>query len=56
MAGRFEIGRYIDYDRVQDWWGAELPIFRAKLNFDVLRYEFYRDRVAAFACTCARFP
>jgi microcin C transport system substrate-binding protein len=47
-VGRFEIGRYIEYDRVQDWWGAELPIFRGKLNFDVLRYEFYRDRTAEF--------
>jgi microcin C transport system substrate-binding protein len=47
-VGRFEAGRYIEFERVKDWWGADLPIFRGQLNFDVLRYEFYRDRVAEF--------
>src|SRR4029077_20548486 len=23
-VGRFEAGRYIEYERVKDWWGAEL--------------------------------
>jgi microcin C transport system substrate-binding protein len=47
-VGRFEAGRYIEYERVKDWWGADLPIFRGQLNFDTLRYEFYRDREVAF--------
>jgi microcin C transport system substrate-binding protein len=47
-VGRFEAGRYIEFERVKDWWGAGLPIFRGQLNFDVLRYEFYRDREVAF--------
>ncbi len=47
-VGRFEAGRYIEYERVKDWWGAELPARRGMNNFDVLRYEFYRDREAAF--------
>ncbi len=47
-VGRFEAGRYIEYERVRDWWGAELPARRGMNNFDVLRYEFYRDREAAF--------
>lgn len=47
-VGRFEVGRYIEYDRVKDWWGAHLPIYRGQNNFDVLRYEFYRDREVAF--------
>ena len=25
-VGRFEPGRYIEYERVKDWWGADLPI------------------------------
>ena len=25
-VGRFEPGRYIEYDRVKDWWGADLPV------------------------------
>jgi microcin C transport system substrate-binding protein len=53
-VGRFEIGRYIEYERVKDWWGADLPIFRGKLNFDVLRYEYYRDRSTEFEGFTAR--
>jgi len=47
-VGRFETGRYIEYDRVKDWWGADLPVSRGLNNFDVVRYEFYRDREIAF--------
>ena len=25
-VGRFEAGRYIEYERVKDWWGADLPV------------------------------
>jgi microcin C transport system substrate-binding protein len=47
-VGRFEAGRYIEFERVKGWWGASLPVLRGQLNFDVLRYEFYRDREVAF--------
>ncbi len=47
-VGRFEPGRYIEFDRVKDWWGAELPVSRGQNNFDTLRYEYYRDRDVAF--------
>jgi microcin C transport system substrate-binding protein len=47
-VGRFEAGRYIEYERVKDWWGADLPVTRGFNNFDVLRFEFYRDRDVAF--------
>jgi microcin C transport system substrate-binding protein len=47
-VGRFEAGRYIEYDRVKDWWGADLPVSRGQYNFDVVRFEFYRDRDVAF--------
>jgi microcin C transport system substrate-binding protein len=47
-VGRFEAGRYIEYDRVKDWWGADLPVARGQNNFDTVRYEFYRDRDVAF--------
>ncbi len=47
-VGRFEVGRYIEYDRVKDWWAKDLPVSRGAFNFDVVRYEFYRDRDVAF--------
>src|SRR5882757_11163475 len=27
-VGKFEANRYIEYDRVKDWWGADLPVAR----------------------------
>jgi microcin C transport system substrate-binding protein len=53
-VGKFESGRYIEYERVKDWWGADLPVSRGHNNFDVLRYEFYRDREAAFQAFTAK--
>jgi len=47
-VGRFEAGRYIEYDRVKDWWGASFSVSRGLYNFDVLRHEFFRDRDVAF--------
>ena len=47
-VGRFESGRYIEYERVKDWWGADLPIMRGQHNFDAVRFEFFRDRDVAF--------
>jgi hypothetical protein len=29
----------------KDWWGADLPVARGQNNFDILRYEYYRDRI-----------
>jgi microcin C transport system substrate-binding protein len=48
QVGRFETGRFIEYDRVKNWWGADLPVSRGQNNFDTVRYEFYRDRDVAF--------
>jgi len=47
-VGKFEANRYIEYERVKDWWAADLPVCRGSYNFDVVRYEFYRDRDVAF--------
>ncbi len=45
---RVEPGRSIDYERVRDWWGAELPVSKGQWNFDVVRYEFFREPTAGF--------
>jgi microcin C transport system substrate-binding protein len=47
-VGKFEVNRYIEYERVKDWWAADLPVTRGSYNFDIVRYEFYRDRDVAF--------
>lgn len=47
-VGRFEVNRFIEFDRVKDWWGAGLPVCRGAFNFDTVRFDFYRDRDVAF--------
>jgi microcin C transport system substrate-binding protein len=47
-VGRFEPGRFIEYERVADWWGANLPANVGQYNFDTIRYEYYRDRNVGF--------
>ena len=47
-VGKYEVNRYIEYERVKDWWAADLPVNRGSYNFDIVRYEFYRDRDVAF--------
>jgi microcin C transport system substrate-binding protein len=47
-VGRFEAGRYIEFQRVKDWWGADLAVARGINNFDFVRFEYYRDREVGF--------
>ncbi|HEY8578501.1 MAG TPA: extracellular solute-binding protein [Beijerinckiaceae bacterium] len=47
-VGRFEQGRYIEYERVPDYWGAKLPVNIGQNNFDRVRYEYFRERQIAF--------
>jgi microcin C transport system substrate-binding protein len=47
-VGPFDAGRFIEYQRVEDWWGADLPVSRGQNNFDVVRFEYYRDREVGF--------
>jgi len=47
-VGHFEVGRFIEYERVKNWWGADLPVSRGQNNFDTVRFEYYRDREIGF--------
>jgi microcin C transport system substrate-binding protein len=47
-VGRFEVGHFIEFERVKNWWGADLPVARGLNNFDTIRYEYYRDREVGF--------
>jgi len=47
-VGRFQPGHFIEYERVKDWWGADLPVSRGQYNFDFVRFEYYRDREVGF--------
>ena len=41
-------GRSITYERVDDWWGADLPVNRGQFNFDRIGYVYYRDTEVLF--------
>ena len=47
-VGRFETGRFIELDRVPDYWAKDLPVNVGQNNFDRIRYEYFRDRTVAF--------
>ncbi len=40
-------GRSITYERVKDHWSARLPVNLGLSNYDILRYEYYRDATVA---------
>ena len=44
---RFESGRSLTYRRVPDYWAAGLPTAKGTANFDVMRYEYFRDATVA---------
>ena len=38
-----EAGRRITYERVKDYWAADLPVNRGQNNFNTIRYDTYLD-------------
>ncbi len=47
-VARFEQGRFIEFDRVRDYWAEKLPVNLGLNNFDRVRYEYARDRTLGF--------
>lgn len=41
-------GRSITYERVPDYWAADLNVNVGQNNFDTVRYEYYRDLTVEF--------
>ena len=46
--GKVDVGRAIEYHRVEDYWGRDLNVNVGRFNFDVVRYDFFRDRDVSF--------
>ncbi len=44
---RNDPGRSVTYQRVEDYWGRDLPVNRGQYNFDLLTYDYYRDETVA---------
>jgi microcin C transport system substrate-binding protein len=45
--GDMAAGRYITFERVKDYWAADLPVNRGYSNFDTIRLDYFRDATVA---------
>ena len=41
-------GRNVTFERVKDYWGADLPVNRGQNNLDRIEYIYFRDDTVAF--------
>ncbi len=41
--GRVSTGRWLEWDRVENYWARDLPVNRGHWNFDTIRWEYFRD-------------
>jgi len=44
---RFEPDRFVEYERVEDYWAADEPVNVGTNNFDIVRFDVYRDQTVA---------
>ena len=40
----FEPGRFVELERVEDYWGEDTPARRGTNNYAIIRYDYFRDR------------
>lgn len=45
---KFKAGKRITYQRVSDYWAADLPVNKGLYNFDKMVFDYYRDDGVAF--------
>jgi microcin C transport system substrate-binding protein len=48
QISRLEKGRYIEYQRVENWWGEELRYNKNRFNVDTIRLDVIRDTNVAY--------
>ena len=39
----FEAGRFVELERVEDYWAKDIPVKVGHHNFDRIRFEYFRD-------------
>lgn len=39
----YRIGRYVTYERVDDYWGDDIPTMKGRFNFQEIKFDYYRD-------------
>jgi microcin C transport system substrate-binding protein len=48
MVKDYKMGQYVVWQRSANYWARWLPVNKGQLNFDFLRYDYYRDETVAF--------
>ncbi|HEY9595579.1 MAG TPA: extracellular solute-binding protein, partial [Spirochaetia bacterium] len=44
----YKMGQYLVYQKVPNYWAADLPVNKGQENFDALRYDYYGDENVMF--------
>lgn len=47
-VGEVKPGKQVVFERVKDYWAADLPVNRGRYNFDQVVFEFFRDADVGF--------
>ncbi len=45
---KLDIGNSVTQERVNDYWGKDLPVNKGRYNFDVIRSDVYRDLAISY--------
>ena len=48
LVADLEPGRFVEFRRDPDWWGAGLAFNAGRWNFETIRHEWFRDGAALF--------
>ena len=43
QISRFKAGKFIEFNRKQDWWAKDLRYFKGRFNADTVRFQVIRD-------------
>ncbi len=39
----FSVGRWLEFERVENYWARDLPVSIGRYNFDRIKYDYFRD-------------
>lgn len=46
--GKFEVGCFVEYECVDDYWVKDLVVCKGCFNFDCICYDYYIDDIVVF--------
>jgi microcin C transport system substrate-binding protein len=46
--GEYKVGRHVVWERVDDYWGRDLPVNKGRYNFDRIKFDYFKDQSVIF--------